>query len=360
MHDEFYMRRALRLAAKARGMTSPNPMVGAVIVKDGKVLAENFHKKSGSPHAEAHALEKAGNNARGATLYVNLEPCCHTEKKTPPCTNAIINSGISRLVIGMIDPNPKVSGRGIEELHKAGIQITLGVLEGQAKKLNEAYIKYITTGKPLVILKVAMTLDGKIATPEGQSKWVTSERSRKIVHRLRSSVDVVLTGIGTVKTDDPQLTARIRRGKNPLRIVVDPNFEIPLDARVLQVPPPTTVITKKSEFYEKKNMVLDKGVRIVEYEGEKLDLQWLMQQFGEKQITSVLIEAGSSLNAHALEKGIVDKVIFFIAPKMIGGWGSFPAVGGKTFRKLEEAYRLEDITIRRVAEDILIEGYIIK
>jgi diaminohydroxyphosphoribosylaminopyrimidine deaminase/5-amino-6-(5-phosphoribosylamino)uracil reductase len=361
MNDELYMKRVLRLAAKARHMTSPNPMVGAVIVKEGKTISEDFHRSAGTPHAEALAIEKAGENTKDSTLYINLEPCCHTEKRTPPCTKAIIIAGIKEVVIGMTDPNPRVLGKGILELQKAGIKVRSGILEKEAKRLNEIYIKYITTGKPFVVLKVAMTLDGKIATPEGQSKWITSEKARMMVHRLRSSVDAVMTAIGTVKADDPELTARIKDRKSPQRIIIDPDLEILLHSKVLQIPPQTfLVIRKSSAVEEKKKMLLDRGIQIMEYDGEKVRLQWLMKILGEKEITSVLIEAGSSMNASTLEEGIVDKVMFFIAPKIIGGKESFPAVGGKSFRKLEEAYRLKDVSVKRVGEDILIEGYIEK
>jgi diaminohydroxyphosphoribosylaminopyrimidine deaminase/5-amino-6-(5-phosphoribosylamino)uracil reductase len=365
MNEEFYMRRALRLASKAKSTTSPNPMVGAVLVKKNRIVSEDYHKKAGMPHAEALAIKKAGEDARDCTLYVNLEPCCHTEKRTPPCTKEIISAGIKEVVVGMIDPNPKVSGKGIAELQKAGIYVKTGVLESEARRLNEAYIKYITQGEPFVIMKIAMTIDGKIATPEGKSRWITSEESRKMVHRLRSSVDSILTAIGTVKADDPELTARIKRGKNPVRIIIDPDLEIPLDSKVIQVPPKTIIVTKKfhnlqSNNEEKIKLLLNRGIEIIEYEGEKADLLWLMKRLGEKEITSVLIEAGSSFNANALEQKIVDKIMFFIAPKIIGGKESFPAVGGRTFKKLEEAYRLKDIKIKRVGEDILIEGYIEK
>lgn len=363
MNDEFYIRRTLRLAVRARGMTSPNPMVGALIVKNGRIISEGYHKKAGTPHAEALAIEKAGKDAKGSTLYVNLEPCCHTEKRTPPCTKAIINAGIKEVILGMVDPNPKVSGKGILELQNTGIKVRTGILENEAKRLNETYIKYITTGRPFVILKVAMTLDGKIATPKGQSKWITGEKAREIVHCLRSNVDAVITAIGTVKADDPQLTVRIKqRTRNPKRIVIDPNLDIPLTARILQVPP-ETIIIKRSKIKGKRSKVkekilLDKGIRIIEYEGERVNLNWLMKRLGRMGITSVLIEGGSSLNAHALEDGIVNKVMFFIAPKIIGGRKSFPAVGGESFKRLEEAYCLKDIKIRRVGEDILIEGYL--
>ncbi len=355
MNDEFYIKRTLRLAAKAKGMTSPNPMVGAVIVKNGEIIAEDYHKTPGKPHAEALAITKAGENAEGSTLYVNLEPCCHTEKRTPPCTKAIMNAGINKVVIGMPDPNPKVSGKGITELLKTGIEVKSGILEDESRRLNEAYVKFITTGKPFVTLKIAMTLDGKIATPEGQSKWITGEKARKTVHRLRSSVDAIVTAIGTVKADDPQLTARIKGGRNPLRIVIDPNLEIPLNAKILQVPPETVIVTRtnnsKSTYLEKS------GIKIL-YFKNKFDLKWLIEKLGQMNITSVLIEGGSSLNAHSLEDGVVDKIIFFIAPKIIGGRDSFPAIGGKSFKKLEEAYRITDSKVRRIGEDFLIEGYI--
>src|SRR4030043_1001236 len=368
MNDELYMKRAIDLAARSRNQTSPNPRVGAVMVKGGNIISEDFHRKPGTPHAEALVIAKAGEKSKGSLLYVNLEPCCHTEKRTPPCTRAIIRAGIREVVIGMMDPNPKVSGKGMLELQKAGIIVRSGILEKEAKKLNEAYTKYITTGQPFVILKIAMTLDGKIATPEGQSKWITGEKARRIVHRLRSRVDAIMTAIGTVKADDPQLTARVKGGKNPRRIVIDPDLKIPVDAKILQMPPETIIIARNSEASSlsitreqsavKEKTLLDKGVQIIKYEGKKVNLDWLMKKLGRREITSVLIEGGSSLNAHALEDGIVDKIMFFVAPKIIGGMGSFPAVGGKTHKKIEEAYRITDLKIRKIGEDFLIEGYI--
>ncbi|MBI1811125.1 MAG: bifunctional diaminohydroxyphosphoribosylaminopyrimidine deaminase/5-amino-6-(5-phosphoribosylamino)uracil reductase RibD, partial [Nitrospirae bacterium] len=358
MKDTAIMKRLLRLAAKARGMTSPNPMVGAVLVKNGKIIAEDYHRKPGAPHAEALVIDKAGEKAKGAALYVNLEPCCHTDKRTPPCTKAIIKAGIKKVVIGMKDPNPKVSGKGIEELSKSGINVVSGVLEEDSMKLNEAYAKYIMTKRPFVILKVAMTLDGKIATPEGESKWITGEKARELVHKTRSSVDAVMTAIGTIKADDPQLTARIKKGtRSPIRIVIDPDFEIPIDAKILNTPPETVIVTKVSKSQvsaSKKKTLLEKNIKIIEYDGERVDLKWLMKKLGERGIASVLIEGGSSLNSHALEHGIVDKVMFFIAPKIIGGKESFPSVGGKAFRKLSEAHQLKNITLKRIGEDFLI------
>ena len=353
MNDEFYMRRALRLARRAIGRTSPNPMVGAVLVKDGKIISEGYHKRAGEPHAEAIAIKRAmpyeAESLNGATLYVSLEPCCHTEKRTPPCTKAIINAGIKRVVIAHLDPNPKVSGRGVEELRRAGIEVVSGVLEKEATLLNEAYIKYIKTGMPFVILKTAMSLDGKIATAKGESKWITGQRARLLVHRLRSRVDAVLTAIGTVKADDPELTSRIRHGKDPIRIVIDPEFETPKNSKILKTPPRTIIVTKKE--------VDLKGVEFIRYKG-RLDLQALMKELAKMEIMSIMVEGGSSLSAHCLEEGIVDKVMFFIAPKIIGGKNSYPAIGGSGVKTLSEAYKIRDMRARHIGEDILIEGYI--
>jgi diaminohydroxyphosphoribosylaminopyrimidine deaminase/5-amino-6-(5-phosphoribosylamino)uracil reductase len=335
--DEFYIKRALRLAERARGMVSPNPMVGAVIVKNGRIISEDFHRRPGTPHAEALAIGKAGEKARASSLYVNLEPCCHTEKRTPPCTKAIINAGIKKVIISMKDPNPRVSGKGITEIQKAGVEVKTGILEDRAKKLNEAYIKYITTGKPLVILKTAMTLDGKIAHP-GPIK-VDHRRKAKVSPSLKSSVDAIMTAIGTVKADNPQLTSRIKGGKNPVRIIIDPNLEMPLDAKVLQIPPETIIVTKINNA--KSDYLYKSGINMIYYK-EKLYLKWLMEKLGKMEIASVLIEGGSSLNAHALEDGVVDKVMFFVAPIIIAGRESFPAIGGKTFKRLEDAYRIKD------------------
>jgi diaminohydroxyphosphoribosylaminopyrimidine deaminase/5-amino-6-(5-phosphoribosylamino)uracil reductase len=369
--DKKFMQRALNLAEKARGMTSPNPMVGAVIVKNGKVISEDYHKKAGEPHAEALAIVKSGGKAKGSILYVTLEPCCHLDKRTPPCTKAIINSGIKKVFIAMKDPNPKVSGKGIEELKKHGIEVVSEILEDKAKKLNEAYIKYITTRTPFVILKTAMTLDGKIATPEGQSKWITGEKARMVVHQMRGSVDAILTAVGTVKADNPELTVRLgakgkrQKVKNPIRIVIDPDLKTPIDYKIFNVPPETIVVTKKQTtgnrqkaIGQKRKTLIDRGIKIIEYEGKRVDLKWLMKRLGETGITSVMIEGGSSLNAYALHDGIVDKVAFFIAPKIIGGRDSIPAIGGKTFRRLEDAFRLRDMKIKRVGDDLMIEGYL--
>lgn len=351
------MKRALTLAARASGRTSPNPMVGAVLVKRGRVIAEDYHRKAGAPHAEALVLRRAGERAAGSTMYVTLEPCCHTRKRTPPCTSAIIKAGVKRVVAAMPDPNPEVSGKGFKILRKAGIEVDAGVLVEKARSLNEAYIKYITTGKPFVILKTAMTLDGKIATSSGESKWITGEKARRLVHKTRGGVDALLTGIGTVEADDPQLTCRASgfRGINPVRVVIDPSLRISPRARVLDTPPETMIVTKTRN--DKSRALEDSGVRLIHYKRE-LDLDWLMRRLAGMEIMSVLVEGGSTLNAHALNGGIVDRVMFFIAPKIIGGEESYPAVGGpgSLARTLAGAYRIKDMRARLVGEDILIEG----
>lgn len=369
--DRAFMKRALTLAARTRGLTSPNPMVGAVIVRDGRVIAEDFHKRPGELHAEALALRQAGDDARNASLYVTLEPCCHKDKRTPPCTGIIISSGITRVFVAMEDPNPKVAGKGIAELRKHGIDVAVGVLGEKAAKLNEAYIKHITTGIPFVTLKAAMTLDGKIATPEGESKWITGERARIIVHEMRSGVDALVTAIGTVKADNPSLTVRLGKahklrcppGRAPRRVIIDPSLEIPADYKLCSVPPETIVVTRmeKNAAARRKAVELaSKGVKILEYEGTRVDMQWLMRKLGDSGVSSVMIEGGASLNASALRDGVVDKVVFFIAPKIIGGKESVTAVGGRFFRKLEDAYRLHDLRVRMVGEDLMVEGYLEK
>lgn len=359
--DKFFMKRAIFLAKKANWRTSPNPMVGAVIVKNGRIISEGYHKKAGLPHAEAEAIMNAKESLQGATLYVSLEPCCHKDKKTPPCTDAIIKAGIKRVVIAMRDPNPKVSGRGIEILNSHGIQVTEGVLEEEAKKLNEFYIKYITTKTPFVILKIAMTLDGKIATPTGQSKWITSEKSRKLVHLMRSRVDALLSAYGTVLKDNPMFTSRIKGGKNPLRVIIDPEIRIPLSYHVYNPPPNTIVVVHERKLNDDKIKILkDRGIEIIAFSSEKVDLQWLMKELGKREITSLMIEGGSSLNSYALWSGIVDKLMIFIAPKIIGGAKSYPSVGGQNYKNLDEAFAVKDLKVKRLGDDILIEGYLKK
>ncbi len=359
MPSKTFMQRALDLAARGKGRTSPNPMVGAVVAKGNKIIAEGYHKKAGTPHAEILALKKAGSKARGATLYINLEPCCHTDKKTPPCTKSIIKAGIKKVVTAMIDPNPKVSGRGIKELKGAGIKTETGTMNAEAKKLNKAFTKFITKKTPFVILKIAQSLDGKIATAKGESKWITGEESRKFVHKLRSEVDALLVGIGTIKKDNPSLDCRIRGCRNSYRIIVDSRLQIPLNAKVLKHKDKRTIIaTTKKASSRKINFLkkLGNNVLIIKDRAGKINLKALMKALARLDITSVMIEGGSSVNASALSSGIVDKIMFFIAPKIIGGSDAVSSVGGKSPSLLKNALTLKDVQMTKIGKDILIEG----
>lgn len=365
--DKTFMQRALTLAAKGKGRTSPNPMVGAVIVKNNKIIASGYHKKAGTPHAEIRALKKAGAKAGGATLYVNLEPCCHTEKKTPPCTRAIIKAGIKKVVTAMIDPNPKVSGRGIRELQNAGIETRAGIMRTEAERLNEEFIKFITKKEPFVILKIAQSLDGKIATAKGESKWITGEDARKYVHKLRNEVDAVLVGIGTVKKDNPSLTCRIKGGRNPFRVIVDSALRLPLNAKVLKHKDGKTIIATISpkkflaDYQKKISLLRNRGVQILITKKDKngmVNLKSLMKELAKLDISSVMIEGGSAINASALSSGIVDKIMMFTASKIIGGTDAVPSFGGKSLSVLSAAKTLRNTSIKSIGNDILIEGYV--
>ena len=365
--DKTYMRMALRLAKKGMGITSPNPMVGAVVVKDGRVIGRGYHKGPGKLHAEAMAIQDAGPEARGATLYINLEPCCHTDKRTPPCTKEIIRSEIRRVVIGMEDPNPLVNGRGIRELAEAGIQIEKGVLYPEAGRMNEIYSKFISTKTPFVILKSASSLDGRIALPSGESKWITGEIARRYSHRLRAMVDAVLVGVGTALADDPLLSVRDIgiRGKQPLRIIVDSRLRIPLTARVLDQRggQETMIVTTKAASGEAVETLEKIGVKTLiaaSREDGEVSLRSMMGQLGRLGISSVLIEGGSKINASALREGVVDKVVILYSPRIIGGSDSIGMVGGPAPGSLDESVFLKDISIRRLGEDILVEGYVRK
>lgn len=360
--DPKYMRMALRLAAKARGRTSPNPMVGAVVVKNRTVISRGYHQQAGGPHAEAIALKKAGRAARGATLYVTLEPCSHTNKRTPPCTPLVLASGIKRVVVAMIDPNPRVSGGGIRALRRSGIEVVTGVLEAEAKKLNEAYVKHIATGMPFVTLKIAQTLDGRIATASGESQWITGEPARREGHVLRDHHDAILVGINTVLKDDPALTARVPGGRDPIRIIVDTRLRIPLTAKVItqRSPAKTYIATLSSMPKDKLVKLLDAGAEILIAKGGKgqVDLRSLLKMLGGFNITSVLIEGGAEVNASALKAGIVDKVVMFIAPVLMTGADSLCSIGGKSPARLGQAIRLRNMITTFAGSDLVIEGYI--
>jgi len=369
------MKKALALAARAKGRTSPNPMVGAVVVKGREIIGAGYHKKAGTPHAEILALKQAGQNARNATLYINLEPCCHTEKKTPPCTKEIIRSKVKKVVVAMTDPNPRVAGNGISELRAAGIQTQVGILEPEAKRLNEAFTKYISMKKPFVTLKMAQSLDGRIATARGESKWITGPEARALVHRLRNEVDAVLVGIGTVKKDNPSLDCRAKGGRNPYRIILDSTLQIPLNSKVLKHGDGKTIIAatvrapkKKIEQLRKQGhtvlIVRGAGTAKTNQPGRpgsgrlRVNLKRLMKELGKMEITAVMIEGGSSVAAAALSEKVVDKVVFFIAPKIIGGTDAVPSVGGKSPLLLTNALPIKNMTVTEIGNDICVDGYI--
>lgn len=355
---ETYMKRAIVLARRGMGKTSPNPAVGCVIVKDGRIVGEGWHRRAGTPHAEVHALAEAGEAARGADVYVTLEPCAHFGK-TPPCAAALVEAGVGRVFAAMVDPNPKVSGRGAEILRAAGIEVVTGLMEGESRLLNEPFIKYMTTGLPFVILKSAMTLDGKTATPSGDSRWITNESSRRFVHRLRSSVDAVMVGSGTVLADDPRLNARIPGGRDPLRVVVDSVLRIPLDSQMLGLvsAAPTIVATLAGDG-RKADELRARGVEVLQCRARngRVDLADLVARLGERGIQSVLLEGGATLAGEALRLGLIDKFLLFYAPRLLGGDG--PGLfAGESAGAMADAVPLRDLTIRRFGADILVTGY---
>jgi len=358
--DQKFMKRAIQLARRGRGKTSPNPMVGAVVVRKGKIVGEGFHSGPGLPHAEVLALAQAGGRARGATLYTNLEPCCHTAKRTPPCTDAIIRSGIKRVVVAMTDPNPMVSGKGFHILRQAGIEVVEAILRPEAERLNEVFIKYITTQRPFVILKAAMTLDGRIATRSGTSRWITGEAARREVHRLRSEVDAVMVGIGTVLADDPMLTARRRGAKNPMRVVIDPSLRTPLNARIITsiTEAPTLLLTTSKAPSGKIKKLKERGAQIELLPHTKGEVVFdaILDRLGKAGVTSLLIEGGGRVNGMALRARAVDRVIFYVAPKLLCGEDAKGVVAGRSISDLSQAIRLERFKIRRIGEDIRIEA----
>ncbi|KEI06782.1 bifunctional diaminohydroxyphosphoribosylaminopyrimidine deaminase/5-amino-6-(5-phosphoribosylamino)uracil reductase RibD [Clostridium botulinum] len=361
--DLRYMKRAINLSKLGIGYTYPNPLVGAVIVKDNKIIGEGYHQHFGENHAEINALKNAKEDVNGATMYVTLEPCSHYGK-TPPCANAIVKSGIKKVIIGMRDPNSLVAGRGIRILKDNGIEVIQGVLEEEIKKVNEIFIKYITTKLPFCILKTAMTLDGKIATRDGDSKWISNEISRQYVHEIRHRVAGIMVGIGTVFEDNPSLTTRLnnKKGRDSTRIIVDSKGRIPIDSKVLNIESQakTIIVTTELASREKIEVIRSKGAEVIITPlcDDRVDLKHLMRELGERNIDSVLLEGGAELNYSALNEGIVDKVVSFISPKIIGGKEAKTPVGGVGKRTMSECVNLENIKLSQFEEDIVIEGYI--
>lgn len=358
--DVIYMKRCLDLARKGWGWVNPNPMVGAVLVKDSQIIGEGYHQHYGGLHAERNALADCKVSSQGATLYVTLEPCCHYGK-TPPCTEAILQRGISRVVIGTLDPNPMMSGKSVELLKSHGITVTVGVLEAECKDLIKIFRKYITTGKPFVLMKYAMTLDGKIATHTGASQWISGEPARQQVQELRHGFAGIMVGVNTILADNPQLTCRLEHGKNPTRIICDSNLRTPLDAHVVQTANQApTVIATCSQDKERKTLYRKAGCLILdvtERDG-RVDLADLMEQLGKMKIDSILLEGGGALNWSALRQQIVDEIQVYIAPKVFGGASAKTPVTGVGVALPQEGFLLENHSVSMVGQDYVIKGQV--
>ena len=359
-----YMAQALSFARLALGQVSPNPAVGAVVVRDGEVVGQGYTRPPGSAHAEVVALEHAGEAARGAVMYVTLEPCCH-HGRTPPCTGAIVEAGITEVHMAMLDPNPLVGGKGEEALRSQGVRTYVGEHEEEAREVNEAYIKFITMGMPFVTAKFAMSLDGKIATRTGDSRWISSSESRRYVHSLRNTTDAVMVGANTVATDDPQLTSRCgdRGGKTrrqPLRVVVDSKGRTPVTARMFSEPGKTLIAVTWPVSPEVEKVCGQVDAELVELpsEGGLVDLKELLRVLGKRDITSVLVEGGGTLLGSLFDQRLVDKVIAFIAPIVIGGTEAVPAVGGRGSETVADAIRLDRVATRECGGDVMISGYV--
>jgi diaminohydroxyphosphoribosylaminopyrimidine deaminase/5-amino-6-(5-phosphoribosylamino)uracil reductase len=359
--DRRLMGRALRLGAKGLGWTTPNPAVGALVVSNGEVVGEGWHKKAGEPHAEVEALSAAGGKARGGTLYVTLEPCDH-QGRTPPCTRAIVAARVKRVVVGTRDPNRKVNGAGIRRLRKEGIEVVEGVCEAEALRLIEGYAKRTITGLPFVTLKSAVSLDGKISTRTGESQWISSERSLREVHRIRNRVDAVMVGSGTVLIDDPSLTTRLvpRPRRDPARVIVDSLLRTPLKAKVFnrESLAPTIVFTTTFALPEKIRAVEERGATVIPVgQGERrVNLREAVKRLGEMGFGSLMIEGGPELAAGAIEAGLADRIILFVAPKLIGGLSAPGFVGGEGIERLADAWRLDGMKVKAIGPDLMIEA----
>ncbi len=354
------MKQALNLAWQGRGRTSPNPLVGAVVVREERAVGTGYHRVAGGPHAEVIALQKAGDKAAGASLYVNLEPCSHYGR-TPPCVDLIISSGVGEVVAAMEDPNPEIRGRGFLRLREAGIRIKTGVLEQKARRLNETYIKHITTGLPFVAIKTALTLDGRIATRTGDSRWITGEKSRRHVHRLRGQYDAVMVGIGTALADNPILTTRLKGERDAVRVVVDSRADLPPTAKLINSSssaPAILAVTEQADP-DKCRKLKERGAEILTLPSRegRVDLKVLLERLGERGIISVLVEGGGRLNYSLLEQGLVDKFFLFIAPIICGGRDAFPAFSGEGAAEIKNAWRLGRVEYKKFESDLLVIGY---
>ncbi|MFA6130043.1 MAG: bifunctional diaminohydroxyphosphoribosylaminopyrimidine deaminase/5-amino-6-(5-phosphoribosylamino)uracil reductase RibD [Candidatus Omnitrophota bacterium] len=358
--DEYYMEMALKLALKARGKTFPNPLVGALVVKNGKIIGKGFHARAGLAHAEIIAMDEAGKNAKGASLYVTLEPCAHTGR-TPPCVNRIIQSGIKEVVVGMIDPNPLNNGKGVLSLKQNNIKVRFGVLSEQLEKINAIFIKYITAGIPFVTVKVAQSLDGRIATFTGDSKWITSDKSRVFAHKIRKDYDAIMVGVNTVLRDNPRLNA-VSPQKQLIKIIIDSNLSTPENSNIFSGAGKVIIVTlpsKPGQETENRNSLAAKAVilEVKEKEGQ-VNLRDALKKLARLQISNIIVEGGGTLVGSLFDERLVDRILFFTSPKIIGGKGAVSSVMGKGVKRADQAIKLGQVKIRRLGEDLLIEANI--
>lgn len=358
--QEKYMRLAMQLAKKGKGKTSPNPMVGALVVKNNRIIGKGYHEKAGKDHAEVMALDEAAKSAKGSTLYVTLEPCAHFGK-TPPCVDRIIKSQVKEVIVGMIDPNPLNNGRGMAILKRHKIKVKVGFLEDELNKINEAFIKYITKRMPLLTVKVAQSLDGKVATKTGDSKWITSDKSRAYAHHIRQDYDAIMVGVNTILRDNPKLDAWFSE-KQPIRIVVDSQLSTPEDANIFLKNNSVIIVTlpaKPGQETENRK-ILEQKAKILEVKEKsgQINLKDMMKKLARMKITSILVEGGGTLIGSLFDDALVDKVLFFISPKIIGGKEAISSVMGKGISRIDKAIRLKDVQLKRMGEDFLVQAYV--
>jgi diaminohydroxyphosphoribosylaminopyrimidine deaminase/5-amino-6-(5-phosphoribosylamino)uracil reductase len=360
--EERFMRRALGLARRGLGKTSPNPLVGAVIVKEERIIGEGYHYQYGGDHAEVIALRNAQEEAKGATIYITMEPCCSYERKVPSCLGALVRSGIKRIVLGTLDPHPAVNGRGVQLLGRSGIETRTGVLDEDCRRLNQVYFKYIRTGIPFVTLKFAQTLDGRIATVTGSSQWISSSASLKLAHKLRSIHDAILVGIGTLLKDNPNLTVRLIKGRSPIRVIADSRLRIPLNSKVLQEQhvAHTIVATTPGASEKKKVSLSNMGIEVMEVAADdqgRVDLENLLFKMGTRGISSVLVEGGSQIVTSMLSKGLADKIVVAVAPRILGK--GIEAVGDLGISEIARTVRLSPVRVHRKGVDLIVEAEIL-
>ena len=358
-NHEYYMNLAYKLALKGKGKTSPNPMVGALVVKNGRIVGKGFHERVGLAHAEVVALNEAGKNTQGGTLYVTLEPCTHFGR-TPPCADMIIKKGIKRVIIGMIDPNPLNNGKGIAVLKNHKVRVEVGFVEDKLKKINEPFMKYITKRTPFVTVKIAQSLDGKIATRTGDSKWITSDKSRAHAHRLRAPFDAIMVGVNTILRDNPKLDAWFSK-KSPIKIVIDSQLSTPADANIFFKGSQVIIVTlptKPGQETENRKILSQKAkILEVKEKSGQINLKDMMKKLASLEIANILVEGGGTLVGSLFDEKLVDKIMFFISPKIIGGKDAISSVMGQGITRVENAFKLKEVKLRRIGEDYLVEGY---